>query len=474
MEAKSAAKASKGKSPVTPVRGQQRKSVESTGNKLSVASTSKTPKQRAPRGSAKGKISETGTKPASTLLLEAVKKIVSEPITALRKSADQVYQVKEISSYKPSPEDMVPDVPTGSDEKKPTLLIEEREVSFRFPTEVNLEGLDIENLEPSRGGKSQASENRVHKFSFAQRLQEWRIGRKMRVNGRRDMFFHHKMSGENLRSVLEVIEFIMYEVSPRGRRKTTKEGEDDDDEDDHDEPVEEPRINELTEACPINKPAEEYPISKSVEESHINEPTEEFPINKPAKEHPISKLVEEARINEPVEETRIKEPAEEYLVNEPEKEYHINELVEEYGIEESEKKYCLDELTEEYRINQPIEEYPINEPADEYCFNKPTYEYPINEPAEKYYFNQPMEEYHINEPTEGSRKRKEPCTDPIIIEDSPPTETLTSEDIDRMIDSAQNMETQVAANEDVLITEVPMCTGFSDLCEYIMPNQRRG
>ncbi|GAY65512.1 hypothetical protein CUMW_241700 [Citrus unshiu] len=60
-------------------------------------------------------------------------------------------------------------------------------------------------------------------FSFMQRMAHWRIERKLRSNWKNcDMYFIHQTSDELLRSAIEVVNFILYEIVPRDLMKTKK------------------------------------------------------------------------------------------------------------------------------------------------------------------------------------------------------------------------------------------------------------
>ncbi|XP_044481933.1 uncharacterized protein LOC123208459 [Mangifera indica] len=51
-------------------------------------------------------------------------------------------------------------------------------------------------------------------YTFTERLENWRLLYKQRVNGKLDIYYRHGKSDKFFRSMVEVVNFIMYEIYP--------------------------------------------------------------------------------------------------------------------------------------------------------------------------------------------------------------------------------------------------------------------
>ncbi|PQQ09986.1 hypothetical protein Pyn_03412 [Prunus yedoensis var. nudiflora] len=88
-------------------------------------------------------------------------------------------------------------------------------VDYNLPEDLTLDGLPLEELVPREETFAAGSSQRPpRQFSLAQRLKGWKIVRKQRRTGRCDLYFIHQGSNTLLRSYVEVVNFILYEVRP--------------------------------------------------------------------------------------------------------------------------------------------------------------------------------------------------------------------------------------------------------------------
>ncbi|KAM2712320.1 hypothetical protein EV1_032338 [Malus domestica] len=84
-----------------------------------------------------------------------------------------------------------------------TVLIGDDIVSFELPEDFSE---DLKTLIP---------EGPPRRFSFSERLDGWRISRRQRSDGGKDMYYRHEKSNSCLmRSIIEAIRFMMYETYP--------------------------------------------------------------------------------------------------------------------------------------------------------------------------------------------------------------------------------------------------------------------
>ncbi|CAB4284512.1 unnamed protein product [Prunus armeniaca] len=88
-------------------------------------------------------------------------------------------------------------------------------VDYNLPEDLTLDGLPLEELVPREETFAASSSQRPpRQFSLAQRLEGWKILRKQRRTGRCDLYFTQQRSNMLLRSYVEVVKFILYEVYP--------------------------------------------------------------------------------------------------------------------------------------------------------------------------------------------------------------------------------------------------------------------
>ncbi|EXC30982.1 hypothetical protein L484_021282 [Morus notabilis] len=57
-------------------------------------------------------------------------------------------------------------------------------------------------------------------YSFSRRLKGWRVERRQRINRRYETYYHHVESNTSLRSVVEVVNFLLYEENPYKQKRT--------------------------------------------------------------------------------------------------------------------------------------------------------------------------------------------------------------------------------------------------------------
>ncbi|PQQ09987.1 uncharacterized protein Pyn_03413 [Prunus yedoensis var. nudiflora] len=111
-----------------------------------------------------------------------------------------------------------------SPEAKParsrTTLTGDFSVSFElpedFPQDANAETLVQEGS---------GTPHTLPQLSFSERLQGWRITRRKRVKGIYDMYYRHEKSNASLRSIVEVVRFILYEEYPKQQAAGKAEGD---------------------------------------------------------------------------------------------------------------------------------------------------------------------------------------------------------------------------------------------------------
>ncbi|PON98003.1 hypothetical protein TorRG33x02_063180 [Trema orientale] len=118
------------------------------------------------------------------------------------------------------------DVQSGEQSQKTklrtaTVLAGEVSFSFELPNDFPFNGSDIDKLlRPGEKGRTTARNER--KFLFSERLRGWKVERRQRVNKRYDLYYRHEESGAHLRSVIEVVNFLLYEVNPYKRKTQYK------------------------------------------------------------------------------------------------------------------------------------------------------------------------------------------------------------------------------------------------------------
>ncbi|KAF7845557.1 methyl-CpG-binding domain-containing protein 6-like [Senna tora] len=113
--------------------------------------------------------------------------------------------------------------------RKPTTkLVGEINVSFEMPSICILDSIDLDKLPVSGEEASDGNNNRKsgRKCSFAERLENWSLQHRERSKGMHDVYYYHHRSSSSFRSILEVVNFIMYEAYPRKPTKKTNNDED--------------------------------------------------------------------------------------------------------------------------------------------------------------------------------------------------------------------------------------------------------
>ncbi|KAM1691032.1 hypothetical protein ACFXTN_029869 [Malus domestica] len=117
-----------------------------------------------------------------------------------------VYQPPQHADYMNMAANIHPEV--AQVQEKParsptTVLIGDDIVSFELPEDFSE---DLKTLIP---------EGPPRRFSFSERLDGWRISRRQRSDGGKDMYYRHEKSNSCLmRSIIEAIRFMMYETYP--------------------------------------------------------------------------------------------------------------------------------------------------------------------------------------------------------------------------------------------------------------------
>ncbi|PON47512.1 hypothetical protein PanWU01x14_243670 [Parasponia andersonii] len=118
------------------------------------------------------------------------------------------------------------DVQSGEQSQKTklrtaTILAGEVSFSFELPNDFPFNGSDIDKLLRT-GEKGRTTAQNERKFLFPERLRGWKVERRQRVNKRYDLYYRHEESGAHLRSVIEVVNFLLYEDNPYKRKTQYK------------------------------------------------------------------------------------------------------------------------------------------------------------------------------------------------------------------------------------------------------------
>ncbi|CAB4314927.1 unnamed protein product [Prunus armeniaca] len=100
--------------------------------------------------------------------------------------------------------------PKAKPPRSRTTLTGDFSVSFELPEDFPHDA-NAETLVQERSG----TPHTLPQFSFSERLQGWRITRRKRVKGIYDMYYRHENSNVSLRSIVEVVRFILYEEYPK-------------------------------------------------------------------------------------------------------------------------------------------------------------------------------------------------------------------------------------------------------------------
>ncbi|EXB89992.1 hypothetical protein L484_023645 [Morus notabilis] len=114
-----------------------------------------------------------------------------------------------------------PPQPLNMKIRNATSLTGEVSVSFELPNDFPANGIDIDKLSLPEEKRTIGTAQNQHLYSFSQRLEGWRVERRQRINGRYDTYYHHVESNTSLRSVVEVVNFLLYEENPY-KQKTTQ------------------------------------------------------------------------------------------------------------------------------------------------------------------------------------------------------------------------------------------------------------
>ncbi|KAF7845554.1 methyl-CpG-binding domain-containing protein 6-like [Senna tora] len=112
--------------------------------------------------------------------------------------------------------------------KTTTELVGEINVSYEMPSICILDSIDLDKLPVS--GEAEASDGSNNnknkggrKYSFAERLENWSLQHRKRSKGMHDVYYHHHKSSSSFRSIVEVVNFMMYETYPRRPTNKTKD-----------------------------------------------------------------------------------------------------------------------------------------------------------------------------------------------------------------------------------------------------------
>ncbi|KAK9921825.1 hypothetical protein M0R45_030321 [Rubus argutus] len=169
-------------------------------------------------------ISTTADELLHSQLYETLKKMVANAVSELKKSAtdherpsEEELQAAVPISVLP-PDDDGPEIIRMLEEKNKirqprlaTIPVGEMSIGFEVPANLPIHRIDVEKLVPPGTETTGTTTGGMRKFSFYERLKGWKIEVRQRQNGAVDSYFHHEKLKAALRSVTEVIGFMLYE-----------------------------------------------------------------------------------------------------------------------------------------------------------------------------------------------------------------------------------------------------------------------
>ncbi|CAB4284507.1 unnamed protein product [Prunus armeniaca] len=142
-------------------------------------------------------------------LFKTLKKVVAKQIAELKgMSTSKIDETTTNLQIVPSTSQ---ETPQAKQTRSRTTLTGEFSVSFELPDDFP-EDANVDTLVPE-GSETDTPSSR--QLSFSERLDGWRITQRKRVKGICDMYYRHERSNASLRSVVEVVRFILYEELPR-------------------------------------------------------------------------------------------------------------------------------------------------------------------------------------------------------------------------------------------------------------------
>ncbi|XP_060972900.1 uncharacterized protein LOC133038719 [Cannabis sativa] len=92
-------------------------------------------------------------------------------------------------------------------------------VSFQLPNDFPPHHINIDMLPIREKGWSSSGGVPIRQYRFSERLKGWTVLRRQRLNGKFDTYYRHDESNITLRSVIELLNFLLYEETP-GKNKT--------------------------------------------------------------------------------------------------------------------------------------------------------------------------------------------------------------------------------------------------------------
>ncbi|CAL9002548.1 unnamed protein product [Prunus brigantina] len=142
-------------------------------------------------------------------LFKTLKKVVAKQIAELKgMSTSKIDETTTNLQIVPSTSQ---ETPQAKQTRSRTTLTGEFSVSFELPDDFP-EDANVDTLVPEG---SETDPPTLRQLSFSERLDGWRITQRKRVKGICDMYYRHERSNASLRSVVEVVRFILYEELPR-------------------------------------------------------------------------------------------------------------------------------------------------------------------------------------------------------------------------------------------------------------------
>ncbi|KAL6277913.1 hypothetical protein ACE6H2_021514 [Prunus campanulata] len=149
-------------------------------------------------------------------LFKTLKKVVAKQIAELKgmstsKTDETTTNLQIVTSTSQ-------ETPQAKQTRLRTTLTGEFSVSFELPDDFP-EDANVDTLVPE-GSETDPPTSR--QLSFSERLDGWRITQRKRVKGICDMYYRHERSNASLRSVVEVVRFILYEELPK--QQSAKKG----------------------------------------------------------------------------------------------------------------------------------------------------------------------------------------------------------------------------------------------------------
>ncbi|KAM7265379.1 hypothetical protein ACFE04_003062 [Oxalis oulophora] len=152
-------------------------------------------------------------------LSEKIKKIVKDEVSQFQEAyKDQQKMLEESGPIAAIPlkyclpESSDQTIETGKILYRKTMIATEIVTSFQLSSECSRILKSIDDISANDFGSK-----------ISERLKGWKIELSLRYKGGSDLFYCHEKFGEHFRSIVEVVEYIIYERRPKKRPKKRKE-----------------------------------------------------------------------------------------------------------------------------------------------------------------------------------------------------------------------------------------------------------